>query len=199
MPGRQQDVPKDREQQTPFDPEDRDRLERTRGQGTSGTGEDLLPGEAGGPPKRLELRSDAFDDGETLPDRFAHDRDNVSPPLDWSPPPEGTAELALLCEDLDAPSGVFTHWVLAGIDPSATGVAEGELPIGAVEGVNGFGEIGWGGPQPPPGDGPHRYVFTVVASSTPLDLPTGADDGVLRDALEGHELARGELIAIAER
>jgi len=78
---------------------------------------------------------------------------------------DGTVELAVLCEDLDAPTGRFTHWVLSGIDPSATGVEEGEVPTGAVMGANGFGEIGWGGPQPPPGDGPHRYLFTVFASS----------------------------------
>jgi phosphatidylethanolamine-binding protein (PEBP) family uncharacterized protein len=66
-------------------------------------------------------------------------------------------------------------------------------------GANGFGEIGWGGPQPPPGDGPHRYLFTVFASSAPLDLATGAGADDLRDALEDNELARGELIGMAER
>jgi Raf kinase inhibitor-like YbhB/YbcL family protein len=192
-------VPKHRDQQTPLDPEDRDRLERTRGQGTAGTGEDLLPGEAGGPPVRLEVTSLAFEDGEALPRRCAHDDENVSPPLEWSAAPDGTVELAVVCEDLDAPTGRFTHWVLSGIDPSATGVEEGEVPTGAVVGANGFGEIGWGGPQPPAGDGPHRYLFTVFASSAPLELATGAGADDLRDALEDNELARGELIGMAER
>jgi Raf kinase inhibitor-like YbhB/YbcL family protein len=192
-------VPKDRDQQTPMDPEDRHRLEQSRGQGTAGTGEDLLPGEAGGPPIRLEVTSVAFEDGEALPPRLAHDGDNVSPPIEWSAAPDGTAELAVLCEDLDAPGGRFTHWVLSGIDPSATGIDEGELPTGAVAGVNGFGEPGWGGPQPPAGDGPHRYLFTVFASSTPLGMASGAGADDLRDALEDKELARGELIGTAER
>ena len=192
-------MPKDRDQQTPLDPQDRDRLERTRGQGTAGTGEDFLPGEVGGPPVRLELTSIAFDDGDALPRRFAHDDENLSPPLEWSTAPDGTAELAILCEDLDAPRRRFTHWVLSGIDPSATGIDEGELPIGAVVGSNNFGETGWGGPQPPAGDGPHRYLFTVFASSAPLELVSGASADDLREALEDNELARGELIGTAER
>jgi Raf kinase inhibitor-like YbhB/YbcL family protein len=150
-------------------------------------------------PVRLEVTSGGFGDGDVLPGRYAHDADNVSPELAWSAPPPGATELAILCEDLDAPRGPFTHWVVAGIDPSATGVGEGELPPGAVAGANDFGETGWGGPQPPPGSGPHRYVFTVFASDAPLDLPTGAGADDLRAALAGHELARGELVGTAER
>jgi Raf kinase inhibitor-like YbhB/YbcL family protein len=193
------DMPKDREQQTPLDPDDRTRIERTRGHGTTGSGEDLLPGEPGGPPHRIDLASDAFEDGDSLPPRYAHDRDNLSPPLEWSQPPQGTAELAVLCEDPDAPSGVFTHWVLAGLDPADTGLAEGEVPPGAIVGFNDFGEPGWGGPQPPPGDGPHRYVFTLFAASSPLHMPEDGSADDLRMALEGKELARGELVGMAER
>jgi Raf kinase inhibitor-like YbhB/YbcL family protein len=193
-------MPKDRDQMTPADPDDRALLERTRGQGTAGTGEDVLPSERGGPvPSRLELRSPAFDDGAPLPRRFAHDADNVSPPLEWFDVPDGTAELALVCEDPDAPSGTFTHWVVAGLDPGSTQLDEGSVPATAVDGLNDFGELGWSGPEPPVGHGPHRYVFTLVASSERLDLDEGADAATVRTAAAGKELAIGELVGTYER
>lgn len=192
-------MPKDRDQMTPADPDDEAVLERSRGQGTAGTGEDVLPGERGGPPPgRLELRSPAFEDGEPLPRRFAHDADNVSPPLEWFDVPDGAQELALLCEDPDAPSGTFTHWVVAGLDPRSTHLEEGAPPP-AVAGRNDLGEIGWMGPEPPVGDGPHRYVFTLFASAAPLGLDDRADAASLRAALAGQELARGELAGTYER
>jgi Raf kinase inhibitor-like YbhB/YbcL family protein len=197
--GKRAAMPRDRDQQTPSDPDDARRLATNRGQGTAGTGRDLLPDEAGAPAGTIEVSSEAFDDGDRLPTRFAHDRENLSPPLEWSGVPEGTAELAVLCEDPDAPSGTFTHWVMAGIDPSTAGVAEGTPPAGAVMGTNGFGEPGWGGPEPPPGHGPHRYVFTVVASAAALDLDPGASIDDLRAALGGHELAHGRLTGLYER
>jgi Raf kinase inhibitor-like YbhB/YbcL family protein len=190
---------KDRDQQTPVDPEDRERMAEHRGRGTAGSGADLLPGEAGGPLERIELTSTAFDDGDILPSRFAHDAENLSPPLEWSDVPPGTQELALLCQDPDAPSGLFTHWVVAAIDPTITAVDEGELPPGAVAGLNDFGEEGWGGPAPPPGDGPHRYVFTLFASSESLDLDPGASADDLLESLDGIELAQGSLLGRYER
>lgn len=192
-------MPKDRDQQTPADPDDAERLAATRGQGTAGSGMDLLPGEAGAPVGVLEVSSEAFDDGDALPERFARERDDVSPPLDWSGVPAQTAELALVCEDPDAPGGPFTHWIVTGIDPSTTGVAEGSVPAGATVGTNDFGEVGWGGPRPPRGDDAHRYVFTVFASAVPLDLAPEADPDDLRAALAGNEVARGELAGFYTR
>jgi hypothetical protein len=78
--------------------------------------------------------------------------------------PDGTAELVLLCEDLDAPSRTFVHWLVTGIDPTSTGVAEGQVPAGGREWTNAFGEQGWGGSQPPVGDRPHRYFFSYFFS-----------------------------------
>jgi Raf kinase inhibitor-like YbhB/YbcL family protein len=192
-------MPKDREQQTPVDLDDRARLEAHRGQGTAGTGRDLLPGEAGGPPRRIELTSAAFEDGDRIPDRFGRDGDDVSPPLEWAGVPDGTVELALLCEDPDAPGGAFTHWVLTGIEPSVTEVAEGTAPAGAIEGVNGFGDVGWGGPGPPPGDSPHRYIFTLFALSEPLGLPPGSTSDDVRTAVAERQLAEGRLVGVFER
>jgi Raf kinase inhibitor-like YbhB/YbcL family protein len=147
----------------------------------------------------IDVSSEAFEHGDGLPARFAHDRDNVSPPLSWSGAPRNAAELELLCEDPDAPGGTFTHWFVTGIDPSTTGVAEGSVPAGAVVGRNDFGEEGWGGPEPPKGDAAHRYVFTVVASSARLALGAGVAGDDVRAALQGNELARGQLVGLYQR
>jgi Raf kinase inhibitor-like YbhB/YbcL family protein len=93
--------------------------------------------------------------------------------VEWAHVPAGTAELALICEDPDAPSGTFVHWVLAGISPDSTEIVEDQVPETAVVGRNGFGELGWGGPQPPIGDEPHRYFFHLYAVDRPLGLRQG--------------------------
>ena len=147
----------------------------------------------------IELRSPSFGDHQPIPARHAKDHDNLSPPLEWSGVPEEAAELAVLCEDPDAPRGTFVHWVLAGLQPTAPRLAEGEHPAGAVEGRNDFGEEGYGGPLPPVGDPPHRYFFRVYAASAPLGLTGAPSAEELRRALEGKELASGTLVGTYQR
>ena len=88
----------------------------------------------------IDLRSPSFGDHQPIPARHAKNHDNLSPALEWSGVPEEAVELAVLCEDPDAPSGSFTHWVLAGVQPAATGLADAGAPVPAVEGRNDFGE-----------------------------------------------------------
>ena len=147
----------------------------------------------------IDLRSPSFGDHQPIPSRHAKDHDNLSPALEWSGVPEEAVELAVLCEDRDAPSGSFTHWVLAGLQPAATGLAEGEHPAAAVEGRNDFGEEGWSGPLPPVGHGPHRYVFRVYAAAAPLGLTGAPSAQELRRALDGKELASGTLVGTYQR
>jgi Raf kinase inhibitor-like YbhB/YbcL family protein len=142
----------------------------------------------------IELRSPSFGDHQPIPTRHAKDHDNLSPALEWSGVTEEAVELAVLCEDPDAPRGTFIHWVLAGLEPTAPGLVEGERPAAAVEGRNDFGEERYSGPQPPVGDPPHRYCFWVFAASAPLELTAGASAEDLRRALEGGELASGTLV-----
>jgi Raf kinase inhibitor-like YbhB/YbcL family protein len=149
----------------------------------------------GQPPEALMtivVTSPAFGDGETIPQRFTCDSEDISPPLEFADVPTGAAELALLVEDPDAPSGTFVHWVMWGVDPGQSSVAAGEVPAGAQQGSNDFGRQGYGGPCPPPGD-PHRYVFTVFAASQPLSLVAGSSADDLRRALADHTLAAGAL------
>jgi Raf kinase inhibitor-like YbhB/YbcL family protein len=147
----------------------------------------------------IELRSPAFSDHDLIPGRHAHDRDNISPALQWSGVPDGTTELVLLCEDPDAPSGTFLHWLITGIDPAATGIGEGQVPRGGQEWINGFGERGWGGPQPPVGDQAHRYFFRLYALPRPVRLPAHLDvDGVHR-AVDDAALASGATVGLYQR
>ncbi|WP_246258472.1 YbhB/YbcL family Raf kinase inhibitor-like protein [Amycolatopsis anabasis] len=140
------------------------------------------------------LRSSAFNDHTLIPDRYSYGGGNFSPPLEWSPAPDGTEELVLLCSDPDAPGGTFVHWIVARISPDRTEVAEGALPAGAVVGRNDFGELGWGGPQPPVGDAPHRYFFRLYAADQPLGFHEGAGADDLRAALDDHVIAQATLV-----
>lgn len=111
----------------------------------------------------FELESSAFEEGDTVPARFTCDGDNISPPLSWSGVPEDAAELRISLTDPDAPRGTFTHWLVVGIDPSSSDVGEGQVPAGGTEEKNSFDEEAYGGPCPPSGGDPHRYVFRVEA------------------------------------
>ena len=161
---------------------------------------------AGGPPDRndppgesgaMPLRSSAFSDNAFLAARQAHDGGNEAPDLQWSDVPEGTRELVLLCVDPDAPRGTFLHWLVTGIDPSATGY-DAASPSG-TEHENGFGERGYGGPQPPVGDEAHRYIFRLYALPEPFAAPADADADTLRSWLDAHALATGTLIGRYQR
>jgi Raf kinase inhibitor-like YbhB/YbcL family protein len=111
--------------------------------------------------------------------------------------PEGTQSLALIVDDPDAPSGVFTHWLAWGLDPAAEGLGEGKSP--PREGRNDFGTSGYRGPCPPPGHGRHRYVFRLYALDTQLELPAGAAKAELEQAIEGRVLTTAELVGTYER
>lgn len=149
----------------------------------------------------IELRSPAFNDHTLIPDRYAYAGDNLSPPLEWRGIPDDARELALLCEDPDAPTGTFVHWVVTGIPPHSGGVDEGQEPNGpdVIAGPNDFGEHGWGGPHPPAGDEPHRYFFRLYATDEPLELPARATADDVHAALDGHVLARGTLVGLFAR
>lgn len=147
----------------------------------------------------IELRSSAFSDHAVIPRRYALEGENVSPPLDWSGVPDGTAELVLLCEDPDAPSGTFVHWVVVGVDPGSSGAEPGSVPPGGTELVNGYGRPGWGGPHPPPGDEPHRYFFRLYALGEPCALPDAPSAEQVHEAVEKRQLASGTLVGLYQR
>jgi Raf kinase inhibitor-like YbhB/YbcL family protein len=168
------------------------RTDRARGP----YGERTDGGEAG---SVIGLRSPAFSDHTLLPPRCTRDGDDRSPALEWDEPPEGTAELALLCEDPDAPGGPFLHWLVTGISVGTRPIAEGETPAGARGWPNDFGDTGYGGPQPPIGDDAHRYIFRLYALDGPPDLSPGATLDDVRGALDRRRLATGTLVGLYVR
>jgi Raf kinase inhibitor-like YbhB/YbcL family protein len=144
----------------------------------------------------VELTSAAFADGEPIPERHTCDGDDVSPPLVWTAPPDGTRALALCVDDPDAGRYPFTHWLAWGLVAGAGGLEEGEAAPG--EGRNDFGAPGYRGPCPPPVK-PHRYVFTLYALDAEPAL--GPSDRRLSfdRVIEGHVLATAELVGLYAR
>jgi Raf kinase inhibitor-like YbhB/YbcL family protein len=138
----------------------------------------------------VELTSPAFADSEPIPTKHTCDGDDVSPPLEWSGPPEGAVALALCVDDPDAGRYPFTHWLGWSL-PLEGGLTEGEAA--PAEGRNDFGAPGYRGPCPPPGK-PHRYVFTICALDSEPEL--GPSDRRLSfdRAIEGHVLATAQLV-----
>jgi Raf kinase inhibitor-like YbhB/YbcL family protein len=153
-----------------------------------------LPGKQ---PKMTEitLQSTAFSDHDFVPRAYSHEEGDLSPPLEWSGIPEDAAELVIVCEDPDAPVGTFTHWLVAGIPPEEGVIDPGEEPAGSVPGRNDYGGLGYGGPHPPAGDQPHRYIFRMYA----LEEPSGLDEGFTAEDLDGVTdsgiVASGALVA----
>jgi Raf kinase inhibitor-like YbhB/YbcL family protein len=145
----------------------------------------------------LSLSSTAFEHEGQIPTRHSCEGEDLSPPLSWSDLPDGTRSLALICDDPDAPSGTFVHWLAWRIDPGRDGLGEGEAA--PAEGTGGFGETGYRGPCPPPGHGPHRYFFRLHALDAELDLAPGASREELEGAIEGHVLESAELMGTYER
>ena len=145
----------------------------------------------------LVLKSAAFSEGGWIPEKYTCDGDNVSPPLEWSGLPAGTASLALICDDPDAPMGTWVHWVVFNIPPETDGLPENvpperELKQGGLQGINDFRKIGYGGPCPP--GGTHRYFFKLYALDCWLDLPAGITKAQLMAAMEGHILDQAVLM-----
>jgi len=145
----------------------------------------------------LRLTSRAFQNEGTIPDKYSKLGGNISPPLSWTGVPEGTTSLALIVDDPDAPGGAFVHWLVYGIPPGKTELPEHMLPTqqprnGARQGLNGFGGVGYGGPQPP--SGTHRYFFHLYALGTDTDMPAGLSRQELDGAIEGHVIEETRLM-----
>jgi len=142
-----------------------------------------------------------WQDGAPIGPRYGCDGENVAPAVSWASPPEGTAELAIAMVDESAidGDGPFVHWVLAGIDPDGGSLLEGDVPPGAVQGLNSFGSIGYGGPCPPPGDEPHVYRLTVYALNQQSELADGSPADNLLEFIENVAIGAASLTGTAGR
>ena len=172
------------------------------------------PSPAPPPAAALHISSSAFEADGEIPVQYACDGNNLSPPLQWSGAPAETQSLALLVADPDSQPPGFVHWVIYNIPPTVTSLPEGlpaeaTLPDGTLQGTNDFalyvgeGEtfpsgapinlVGYDGPCPPD---QHRYVFTLYALDTLLDLSAGATMAEVLQGTEGHVLDQAELVGL---
>ena len=160
------------------------------------------PTTIGGKNMEIEVKSPAFKEGGMIPKQYTCDGKDISPPLTWTSVPEGTKSLALICDDPDAPMGIWVHWVIFNISVYIKELPENippqkELKIGAKQGINDFRKIGYGGPCPP--GGTHRYYFKLYALDTEINLDPGITKAELLKAMEGHILAEGQLLGKYKR
>ncbi|WP_433855710.1 YbhB/YbcL family Raf kinase inhibitor-like protein [Streptomyces kronopolitis] len=163
-----------------------------------------LPHDFHPPVPSFTVLSEEMEEGGALRAEQVFAEGNRSPQLRWEGAPTGTKSYAVTCYDPDAPTGSgFWHWTLFDIPASVTelpaGAGSGEmkgLPEGAVHVRNDYGTRDFGGAAPPPGDGPHRYVFTVYAvDQEKLGPDADASPAVVGFNLRFHTIGRAQLIA----
>jgi hypothetical protein len=143
----------------------------------------------------LTIKSPAFENGKLIPKKYSCDGEDINPPLTVEGTPEEAKTLVLTVDDPDAPNGTFDHWIVWNIPASTIRIAENSVP--GKEGVNGFRKTGYNGPCPP--SGTHRYFFKVYALNTELSLGSGSKKKDVEKAMQGHILAKGELLGLYRR
>lgn len=139
----------------------------------------------------FSLSSSAFYNNGTIPVLYTCDGDNVSPPLTINGVPTNTKSLVLIVDDIDAPQGIFTHWIVWNIPPDKTQFAEGEKDF--PQGTTSFGKFGYHGPCPPSGLF-HRYYFELYALDSTLNLDESSTRNDLENSVNGHIIAQATLI-----
>lgn len=160
-------------------------------------------------PHTFVVESATMSTGRMMPRDYSPDGGNLSPPLTWRGLPEGTRQLAVICQDHGAGNPPpWVHWIIYNIPASATGLPEG-IPFdpadpmppgleGATQGSNGWGLSMYRGPAPPGGT-LHHYDFAVFALDAELDLPPGLTRAELLEAIDGHVIGQGNMVPIYRR
>jgi Raf kinase inhibitor-like YbhB/YbcL family protein len=143
----------------------------------------------------FEVSSPSFGHQQPIPAKYSCYQDNISIPLEWTEPPEGTQSFALIIDDPDAPAGTWVHWVYFNIPKEKRSLPEGipamtKYDDGSVSGKNSWNKVGYGGPCPPYGT--HRYFIKLYALDIPLALDPGVGKPAVISAMQKHILAQAE-------
>jgi Raf kinase inhibitor-like YbhB/YbcL family protein len=155
------------------------------------------------PDTTLTLKSPAFVKGQAIPVQYTCDGKNISPEISWSGAPGGTKSFALVIDDPDAGQTPWVHWVIFNI-PKDQRMLKKDIPVqkelksGALQGVNDFKKIGFGGPCPPKGSA-HQYVMKLYALDSKLDLKAGSTKAEVVKAMKGHIIEKAVLKAKYKR
>ena len=144
---------------------------------------------------KIAVKSSAFENNGSIPKKYTCDGENMSPRLEWTDV-KGAKSFAIICDDPDAPSKTWVHWVVYNIPADVkkleeSAPVEGKLGNGAMQGINDFGKSSYGGPCPP--SGTHRYLFKVYALDTMLELKGNVTKDKLLEAMGGHIIEEGQL------
>ena len=169
----------------------------------------VAPGTQAQSPEPIIVQSPTMQTGQMMPRDYAPDGRNLSPPITWDNLPEGTRQIAVICQDHGAGNPPpWVHWIIYNIPGTARGLPEGipfdaGVPMppqvtGAVQGNNGWGLSMYRGPAPPVGN-LHHYHFVVYALDEELNLPPDLNREELLEAIEGHVIGQGDLMPLYER
>lgn len=154
----------------------------------------------------LSLSSSGFNDGSSIPSQYTCEGEDTAPPLNWSGVPDSARSLVLIVDDPDAPDPkapkmTWVHWVLYNLPPDVSELAEGmtsaRLPPGALEGLNDWKRLGYGGPCPPIGR--HRYFHKLYALDTVLPEMSKATKAQVEAAMRGHIIAEAQLVGTYQK
>lgn len=142
----------------------------------------------------LRVSSGAFGEGQAIPEKYTCDGQNVNPPLSFGGAiPANANNLVLIVDDPDAPSGIFTHWIVFNVSPNLKGLDENVSLSESILGKNDFGKLSYNGPCPPSG-ATHRYYFKIFALDEILNIQKAATRGEVENAMKNHILAAGQLM-----
>jgi len=144
----------------------------------------------------MKIKS-VFDEGGRIPIKYTCDGMNINPPLEFLEVPKEAKSLALIVDDPDSPSGIFTHWIIWNLPPATRAIKESSVPSSSVEGTNDFVRAGYGGPCPR--SGTHRYMFRLFALDRLLNLPPGSEKDDFEKAMKGHVIQRAVLTGVYSR
>ncbi len=156
----------------------------------------------------MRLSSTAFQDQKFIPTKYAYHGvvggKNISLPLQWNDCPIGTGSFAISIVDPHPVANNWIHWFVINIPKNVVSLAEGvsgkQMPAGSNELYNSYGTLGYGGPEPPKGSGPHPYVMTVYALSVEhLELSQNVSLAEFKKSLEGNIVASATITGIYER
>jgi Raf kinase inhibitor-like YbhB/YbcL family protein len=140
----------------------------------------------------FSLSSAAFANNGTIPSQYTCDDSDVSPPLTMTGIPTNTKSLALIVDDVDAPLGIYTHWIIWNMTPDTSNFSAGEK-IRFPQGITSAGTSGYHGPCPPSGS-IHRYYFKLYALDSILNLDASSTKSNLENSMNGHIVAQATLI-----
>ena len=137
-------------------------------------------------------------DGGTIDPRYTCNGDDVQPQVSWFGAPADAVEMALVVIDTDANN--FVHWIVGGLDPKDPMIGENQVPVGAIEGANGFSTaaapvVGWRGPCPPAGTA-HHYQFTLYALDQQIELPTGSSAADMQAVIDASSIAAAQVVGV---